>query len=448
MATREDLTQVLDFADFAGAPDPSPASIVPVTPLAATAQGALPTGHPGIPVVYTKWYRVWERTSPRDFYSEAIILPFMILIISLHVWGRRINKAKAKAWAAAHAPSLQKEYAVVGFARSTGPDAEDVQASGLAKSITSHDAGLPDQILKERSGQEYLTYATGRQNVAFTDVQLTLFKRYNPATLVVEFILSFIFDSLRPPVEKMDVTTYTFDGREKELVPPMGQEQKDSIETQARSKSSAYDQFVWAIVHKEVMKAMRDDRYDLSLTSTREHAKLPVWTAVMSESAEITETLLTPDLIKAIEDAGDAFEYLIVTDQPVDKPQTLDDTKPHKRLSLSLRLPSGSDTAAYSSTLPLFNHFLRLPDQLASQAHFRQEITRKIRTVREEEQRKITKASDEELAEKKKKESEKKKKEIRDNKMRGMSADEQRKFLDREREREGKRNEKKMSRKA
>jgi hypothetical protein len=40
----------------------------------------------------------------------------------------------------------------------------------------------------------------------------------------------------------------------------------------------------------------------------------------MSESAEITETLLTPELIQAIEQAGNDFEFLIVTDQPIDKP--------------------------------------------------------------------------------------------------------------------------------
>ena len=127
---------------------------------------------------------------------------------------------------------------------------------------------------------------------------------------------------------------------------------------------------------------------------------------------------------------------------------SLDDTKPRKRLTLSLKLPSGSSPSAHDSTLPLFNHFLRLPDLLASQGHFRPEVTRKIRTVREEEQKKITKASDEEKADERRLETEKKKKEIRDQKMRGMSAEEQRKFLEKERERSGKRNEKKMSRKA
>jgi hypothetical protein len=32
--------------------------------------------------------------------------------------------------------------------------------------------------------------------------------------------------------------------------------------------------------------------------------------------------VLTPELIKAIHDAGDNFEALIITDQPIDQPKT------------------------------------------------------------------------------------------------------------------------------
>lgn len=67
---------------------------------------------------------------------------------------------------------------------------------------------------------------------------------------------------------------------------------------------------------------MREERYDLSLTTTRDHAKLPVWTTVMSESAEVTDMLLTPELIKAVSDAGDNFEAIIVSDQPINAPRT------------------------------------------------------------------------------------------------------------------------------
>lgn len=242
------------------------------------------------------------------------------MIIGLHIWGRRKNKRIAKGWIKAHAPVLEKEYASVGFAGRKAPAVDDAQSSSLAKSLASDDLVIPQEVLKEKTAQEYATYATGRQNVAFTDINVKLFKRYNPATLILEFIISFLFESFQTPAERMEATTYAFDGREKDLVPARSQQQLEAIETQAKSKSSVYDQFVFAVVHKDLMRKIRDDRYDISLTSTKDHAKLPVWATTMSESAEITEKLLTADLVKAIEKAGEAFEYLVVTDQPLDKP--------------------------------------------------------------------------------------------------------------------------------
>ena len=285
---------------------------------AATAQGAAPTS--GTDVVFTKWYRVWERTSPSDFYAEAVIFPFMLLIIGLHIWGRSTNKRKAKSWITAHAPALEKEYALVGFGGKKAPTGDDEEVSDLIKSLKSGGSSIPPELLKEKSAQEYITYASGRQNVGFTDFKVTLFKRYNPATLVLEFILSSIFDMLKAPAERMEATSYAFDGRENELVPAHSKEQQQAIEAQGKSKSSVYDPFVFAVVHKDMMRTIRDDRYDVSLTSTKEHARLPFWATSMSESAEITEKLITPDLSRALESAGDTFEYLLVTDQPIDKP--------------------------------------------------------------------------------------------------------------------------------
>ena len=242
----------------------------------------------------------------------------MILIIGLHIWGRSTNKRKAKAWFTAHVPILEQEYALVGFGgRKETPDDEDADA---AKDASSKDFVLSSDAYKEKTAQDYVTYATGRQNVAFTDVKVSLYKRYNPATLLVELILSFLFDSMRAPTEKVEATTYTFDGRERDLVPAKSQQQLDAIEAQAKSKSSIYDQFVFAVVHKDLMRSIREDRYDISLTTTKDHASLPIWATTMSESAAITDHFLTSDLIKAVEQAGDAFDYLLISDQPIDKP--------------------------------------------------------------------------------------------------------------------------------
>lgn len=126
----------------------------------------------------------------------------------------------------------------------------------------------------------------------------------------------------------------------------------------------------------------------------------------------------------------------------------LNDATPRKRLTLSLHIPSATQPSAYEPTIPIFSYFLRLPDSLAKDAHFRSEVRRKIQTTREEEQKKIRKASDEEKADERRLDAEKKKKEMRDNRLKGMSAEEQRDFLEKERKRGTKKQEKKMSKKA
>lgn len=231
-------------------------------------------------------------------------MPFILLIVVFHLWGTRKNRRKAREWAQAHAPSLQNEFAVVGF---NGIQRSEDEAAAVLSS--------PDSIIKEKSPQEFVSYATGRQNVAFVDVSIKLPKRYNPITYWMDVVFGFLFESWTSPTETYEAIAYTFDGKEKDVVPVPA---KDT--SSLKVNNSTYDGFIWAIVHKNHMRQFRQDRYDASMTFTKENPKLPPWVTVMTESAEITETLLTPELIQAVEKAGDNFKYLIVTDQPVDKP--------------------------------------------------------------------------------------------------------------------------------
>ncbi|KAJ5126075.1 hypothetical protein N7448_005384 [Penicillium atrosanguineum] len=408
-----------DFADFVEAPNPSPASLVAdSTTIQASSTGTAP---------FTAWYRVWERTSPRDFMQEAMIMPFILVMVLFHVWGTRKNRRKAREWANAHVPLLQKEFAVVGFdgvARTTDGEAVTVELAN------------PEKSLKEKSANEFSTYATGRQNIAFLDIALKMPKRYNPIHYFMEYACSFFFETWEAPSEKYEAMLYTFDGKEKDLVPVLGNDTSS-----LKVNNSTYDGFIWAVVHKSQMRKFRTDRYDASITFSKDHPKLPSWVTVMSESAEITETLLTPDLIKAVEQAGNDFEFLIVSDQPVDKPTKIDETVPKKRIQLSINLSS-----AYSATVPLFNQYLRLADKLVAVGHFRGEVMRKLRNVREEEIKKLRRVEEEEKAEERKITAEKIKKEERERILRGMTADEQRKFLERETAKDQRRLQKKQTR--
>lgn len=287
-----------DFADYAGAPEPTPAAISSFTTATGAAQAA-PTSL-GQNRPYTAWYRVWERTTADDFKLEMYILPFLFVLIAVHLWGTKRNRTKAKTWMKAHAPVLTQEFVQVGYTR---PESE--------QSVMD-----VDSMLKEKKADEYQVYATGRQNVAFVDFKLSFLKRFNPFLWLGESVLPLFFESFPPPTERMEATAYVFDGRETKIAPSYGQGDAKKV------TNSTFDGFVFAIVHKDIMKRMREERYDLSLTSTRDHAKLPVWTTVMSESAEVTDMLLTPELIKAVEEAGDNFEAIVVSDQPIDAPRT------------------------------------------------------------------------------------------------------------------------------
>jgi len=218
----------------------------------------------------------------------------------------------------ANAPLFLNEFEVVGFGGGRKqPSADDVSSQGLAQAMNSEGLEIPKELYKEKSPDVFMSYATGRQNVAFVDIKLNLVKRYSPVMWASDIILSFFFDTLPPPSEKAEITAYPFDGREGALVP-----QAADQKLERKGAQSTYDGFIWAVVHKDKMKRLRDERYDLSLTITKDNVKLPPWASVMSESAEVTDAILTPELIKAISTCGDDFESLIVTDMPEDAPKT------------------------------------------------------------------------------------------------------------------------------
>lgn len=298
----------LDFADFATAASPlapsHAASSISSGAAAATQTAAayLNANRP-----YTAWYRVWERTSLSDFYQELIVIPVILVIVLVNIIGTRANRTRAKKWASTYLPMLDSEYASIGFDTRKNARLSDAKQEGLALSGSTE---VPEDMLKEKSKSEYIAYCTGRQNVAWLDIKITLYKRYNPLSWFGETALAFFSDSVPDPCERVEATAYSFDGKEKTLLP-----------SAPASKDSTYDGFVFAVVHKDKMRTLRDERYDISLTTTKDHPKLPNWATVMSESAEVTEAMLTPELIKAVTDAGEDLEALIITDQPIDAPK-------------------------------------------------------------------------------------------------------------------------------
>lgn len=82
---------------------------------------------------------------------------------------------------------------------------------------------------------------------------------------------------------------------------------------------------------------------------------------------------------------------------------------------------------------PLFTYFIRLADILSEKGHFRPDAMKRVKATREEEIKKIKKADETEKNEERRAEKEKEKRRERDEKVRGMSTEQQRKFLEKER---------------
>ena len=378
------------------------------------------TGRP-----YTKWYNVHERHSLSEFKAEGLILAVSFIVFLVHFIGARANRSKAKKWAKAHAPVLKNEFALVGFGGAHTVD-EEVE---------------PEKVLKEKSLFEFASYATGRQNVAFMDTKLTLTKRFNPIVNLTETAFSFFVDSFHAPQDVMEAFIYPFDGKEALTVPGL----PGAAEVKTKDSKSTFDNFVWGLVNKDLMQRAREDRFDLSLTFTKDNSKLPNWLTVMSESAEITDALITPELVDAIKAAGDLFDFLIISDQPTDRPKTIEQTVPRKRMFLRYRLPSNNN---YESLLPLYSYFLRLPDALVQVAHFRPEVLRKVRNARENVISDIKKLEADENREERLVEKEKAKKAKRDAELKALDAKAQKKYLEKEREKELRKSQKRQTTRA
>jgi hypothetical protein len=109
------------------------------------------------------------------------------------------------------------------------------------------------------------------------------------------------------------------------------------------------------------------------------------------------------------------------------------ETTPRKRIFLRYRIPSSNN---YDNLVPLFAAFVRLSDHLASSGHFRAEVLRKVKSVRDEAVKQIQKAAEEEKAEERALEREKARKAKRDAELNALDAKAQKKYLDKEKEKQ------------
>lgn len=266
------------------------------------------------------------------------------------------------------------------------------------------------------STEHYSGYATGRKNISKVNLTFRLAPRQNLILWTMEVILSYFSESVVPPTDRVEI----------EITP-----------------SGDYENFVSGIVSKLGMNDARRLHYYLLLTRTHDSALLPESFVFMSEVNEFQEKLFTAKLGESLHASMASFlKFVAFTDQPSDKPESIRELLPHRRVVISLDLVTGKSELAQISAL--LNAVFDVVDKISEgEITFRPEASRKIVKARETEIAKIKKieelARQEELAE----EKAKLRKQERDN-VRNMSREEQMKAEKKAQDRKQRKAQKKM----
>lgn len=256
-----------------------------------------------------------------------------------------------------------------------------------------------NELYIKDSAENYSSYATGRANIDKVNITFKLKPRHNIFVFCLETIMSYFTESVLAPTDRVDI----------EIFP---------------SNNASYDNFIQAVVSKIGMNDYRKFNYFLSLTKTSDSPLIPESFVVMTEVNEIQEKVITPDLRDSLTlDAANYLRFISFTDQPSDRPESLRDLLPRRRIIISTHLVTGDSQLQQLSKI-LQSIFDTVDKLSAREITFKNETLRKIVKTREVEVNKIQKlidaAKEEELAEEKAKLKQQEK-----DKFRSLSRDEQ-----------------------
>lgn len=243
----------------------------------------------------------------------------------------------------------------------------------FTKNFAQYGVSSDGSLYVKDSSESYSSYATGRANIAKVDLTFRLAPRHNSFVWILETLLSIFTESVQAPTDRVDI-----------VITP----------------SAEYDNFILAIVSKLGMNDFRKFNYYLSLTKTSDSARLPESFVFMSEAAEFQDKTLTEELRQSLKlDTASFLRFIAITDQPTEKPATIPECQPVRRIVVSTKLVTGSDQLAQISKV--LNSVFNLVDHLATKKIlFKPEALKKIVKTREVEISKIKKIDEEIKAEK------------------------------------------------
>ncbi|KZV71374.1 DUF1682-domain-containing protein [Peniophora sp. CONT] len=339
---------------------------------------------------YVVWK--WIVFRPGLFHIEIYLLAAVITYLAFFWFGSGANSKKASAWLNAHKALYDSQ-----FSRPLD--------GGLTKD------GYSDMF----------AFSTGRRALRSLHTVFTLRPRHDLLQLLFQFGWANVYDLSYEP---RDTLTLEF----------------------ALAEDYAAPDAVFAIVAKDEMGTIRKERWDLSFTKTSENPALPAHLTVMSEFADVTDSLFKAGvpLLAALKDpqAKRYFRSLIISDQPLVQPDEAPVTR-SRSLVLTLTPPPPSEADA---TVSLVTAVFALIDTL-DKLGLRPETKIKLRKAREDFTAKLREARDREAKEEAADARAAAKKKAEDERIAGLSATEQAKILERERKRNLRKGQGKMVRK-
>ncbi|KAG9103150.1 hypothetical protein FRC06_000098 [Ceratobasidium sp. 370] len=210
--------------------------------------------------------------------------------------------------------------------------------------------------------------------------------------------------------------------------------------------------FVWGVVAKNEMQALRKQRWDVSFTKTTDSTIVAPSLSVMAEVADITDVLLkspsgqalatllnTPSVVKH-------FKYLLITDQPAERPENgpIPANQRERHLFLSLFVPEPNEAA---DTVPLIKEVFNLVDVVDRKPAFKIETYKRLKKSRVDLDLELQKEAEKEKRDEAEEKKAAEKRRAAEERLARLSASEQKKYEERERKKAIKKSQAKVVRK-
>ncbi|GAO46922.1 DUF1682-domain-containing protein [Saitoella complicata NRRL Y-17804] len=375
-----------DFADYEAAPEPASTAAARTT-VVADATSSPAARFSTLPLKQA--LKIWERDDIhlKDFKLEGVFLLVVAAYLACYFIGKSKNTDIAKKWWKNHGSVLSQQFVHVGAAK---------QSTGA---------------LTYSSPSEYISYASGRKTIKTATIFVDTVMRHDPISLLFDYGYRTLSEGGAGMLPVADRVTIEIEADE-----------------------GAWGGYVWGLVEKGLMRAAREQRWDLGYTATKDHKDLPREYTVMSESAEITEFIMADKkFVEAVKNCNGALEYVIVSDQKKEAPNATKDLENSpRRITLSVRADKKSPELI-SAVIDLADHLAKATRSL------RPEVTRKVTSNRADTRRKLEKLEKEAEAEELRAKRDRKKAEEEAERKKALSPEEQKKLLDKERQRAMKR---------